>query len=57
MNRKRLLAAIIMPPLTIGIALGILLGASWMYDNYPAELGVIGLLVIWAGWSAIIYER
>ena len=44
-------------PLLIGIVGGLLIGVDWMFDNHPELLGVIMILIAWAVWSIIIYNR
>ena len=56
-NIKNVFIAIIQPPLLIGIVGGLLIGADWMFDNHPELLGVIMILIAWAVWSIIIYNR
>ncbi len=56
MNRK-LLNAIIYPPLLVGVTVGLLWGGSWLFDNHPALLATIVVIIVWGGWSIIIYEE
>jgi len=57
MDKRRLIESIIYPPLVIGLAVALIFGGAWVYENHPIPGAIVLGLLVWGGWAAALYEE